>query len=613
MFFDVPGRGLAGRAFQLLREVGFVALCVLTLGTVAPAQAAGAAAVAPGQDAGTLRMVARLEQIARETDPLDVRFLAGAQVPKLRAMLAARPELARDEAFRYRLAEALMNASRNAEARVEWEEVEALVLSPGSRATPATRINVRLNRAVTALREGEVLNCLSNHNADSCLLPIAGGGIHVWKEPSRQASGILQEMLVANPGDLAARWLLNLAAMTLGDYPQGVPARWLIPESAFASEIAFPRFREIAPAVGLGVEDISGGSAIEDFDGDELLDVAVTSIGLSDPMHLFRNLGNGQFAERTRDAGLGGMTGGLNLVQADYDNDGDVDLLVLRGAWMGEHGRHPNSLLRNRGDGTFDDVTEAAGLLSFHPTQTAVWFDFDGDGWLDLFIGNESQVGRSRHPNELYWNQGDGTFREMAAKAGVSGMGFVKGVASGDFNNDGRPDLYLSILGGRNRLYRNDGPKGAGGVAEGWVFTEVAEAAGVAEPLWSFPCWFFDYDNDGWEDLWVSGYRISSVGDVAADVLGLPHDGVRMRLYRNQGNGTFRDVSTETRLNRLVHTMGCNFGDLDNDGWLDFYAGTGDPDLITLMPNRMFRNGEGRVFQDVTTAGGFGHLQKGHG
>jgi hypothetical protein len=103
------------------------------------------------------------------------------------------------------------------------------------------------------------------------------------------------------------------------------------------------------------------------------------------------------------------------------------------------------------------------------------------------------------------------------------------------------------------------------------------------------------------------------VGDVAADYLGLPHTGERARLYRNLGDGTFTNLTKAARLDRLLHTMGCNFGDLDNDGWLDFYLGTGDPDLLTIIPNRMFRNAGGRFFQDVTTAGGFGHLQKGHG
>jgi len=141
----------------------------------------------------------------------------------------------------------------------------------------------------------------------------------------------------------------------------------------------------------------------------------------------------------------------------------------------------------------------------------------------------------------------------------------------------------------------------------------VAAVAGVTEPVFSFPCWFWDYDNDGWPDIFVAGYRIRDVGDVAADYLGLPNEAERPRLYHNNRDGTFTDVTRPTGLYRVIHAMSGNFGDLDNDGWLDFYTGTGDPSLATLIPNRMFRNDGGRHFQEVTTSGGFGQLQKGHG
>jgi hypothetical protein len=163
-------------------------------------------------------------------------------------------------------------------------------------------------------------------------------------------------------------------------------------------------------------------------------------------------------------------------------------------------------------------------------------------------------------------------------------------------------------------LLRNDGPQSPDKSPTGkWKFTDVATAAGVREPLQSFPTWFFDYDNDGWLDIFVCGYAVRDVGDVAADYLGLPTKAERPRLYHNNHDGTFTDVTREAHLDRVLIAMAGNFGDLDNDGYLDFYLGTGDPDLSTLVPNRMFRNADGKVFQDVTTSGGFGHLQKGHG
>ncbi|HXI52890.1 MAG TPA: CRTAC1 family protein [Candidatus Saccharimonadales bacterium] len=562
----------------------------------------------------TVRMAERLEQIARTTHPMEVRFQAAGQVVTLRNLFAVQPEKTNDPALRFQLAESLLNSGRNLESLAEFKDFERSQALRGTPLSGENKLNVRLNEALCHLREAERINCLSNHNADSCLLPLRDGGIHRWQESSRQAIQVLTNLLVEFPDNLAARWLLNVAAMTVGDYPAKVPARWLIPPAVFASDVPFPRFRDIAPGLGLAPNELSGGSVVDDFDGDELLDVMVTSIGLHDQMHFYRNNGDGTFTERTREAGLLGLVGGLNMVTADFDNDGWLDVLVLRGAWMKEEGRYPNSLLRNRGDGTFADVTEQAGLLTLHPKQTAAWFDFDGDGWLDLFVGNETIPGGPLHPCELYRNQGNGTFKEIAKISGVTVRNYVKGVVAGDFNNDGRPDLYVSILGAPNRLFRNDGPRDAKlGGNGGWIFTDVAEEAGVTEPINSFPCWFFDYDNDGWQDIFVSGYKIKNVGDVAADYLGLPHTGAKARLYRNRGDGTFSNVTAQVKLDRVLHAMGSNFGDLDNDGWLDFYLGTGDPDLLTVIPNRMFRNAEGRVFQDVTTAGGFGHLQKGHG
>jgi hypothetical protein len=312
-----------------------------------------------------------------------------------------------------------------------------------------------------------------------------------------------------------------------------------------------------------------------------------------------------------------GETGGLNLVLTDYNNDGRPDILVLRGGWWGKQGKYPLSLLRNNGvkngQVTFEDVTEQAGLMSLHPTQTAAWADFDNDGWLDLFVGHESKPD-DLNPSQLFHNNHDGTFTEMAGASGLANLGFVKGVAWGDFNNDGRPDLYISVKGGHNYLFRNDGPlhKGAS-TSRGWKFTDVAHAAGVDHHQNSFTTWFFDYDNDGWPDIFVAGYSFGSPQDVGAFEISHPYHAETPRLYRNKHDGTFEDVTTRVRLDRAILPMGANFGDLDNDGWLDIYLGTGESSYQALLPNRMFRNDRGIVFQDVTTSGGFGNLQKGHG
>lgn len=419
------------------------------------------------------------------------------------------------------------------------------------------------------------------------------------------ATSIYQRILDAYPNDLKSRWLLNIAYMNMGQYPNDVPLDKRIPEKFFKSKTT-RTFKDIAIPLGLDVQGISGSVCMEDFTGDGNLDLFMTSYGLSDPVHFFVNNGDGTFSEKTKEANLQGIVSGLNTVHADYDNDGDRDVLVLRGAWL-EGGTHPNSLLRNNGDATFTDVTTDAGLLSFHPTQTAAWADFNGDGWLDVYIANESFAGKNRHPNELYKNNGDGTFTNVSAQLGVDYIGYYKGSTWGDINNDRYPDLYISNMSGNNVMLLNDG---------GQRFTDIALSAWLVRPEYSFPTWFFDYDHDGLEDLVVAGYSIDLNQDAAGDLLReyrgeLPTDDC-FRLYKNKGDVTFEDVTKEVGLLKTTFAMGCGFGDLDNDGWLDFYLGTGKPDLRALVPNRMFKNIEGRRFEEVTMSG-FAHIQKGHG
>ena len=134
----------------------------------------------------------------------------------------------------------------------------------------------------------------------------------------------------------------------------------------------------------------------------------------------------------------------------------------------------------------------------------------------------------------------------------------------------------------------------------------------MGQPVHSFGTMFFDYDNDGWLDLLVLGYYTDTLADIPAFHLGLPNKTEVPRLYHNNGDGTFRDVTHEMGLDRVILPMGFGCGDLDNDGFMDCYFGTGAPEYETLLPNRMFRNAGGKQFQDVTVSGGFGQLQKGH-
>jgi hypothetical protein len=549
-------------------------------------------------------MVGRLARQAQGATAKDDPYESPKVVASLRAAIANTQHPAQKALLRFRLAENLMNGGDPAGALAEVAALRELKLVEQKLAPPQLNVALLDLQAMAHLRQGEQDNCVAMHNAESCLLPLAGGGIHSKPAGSTAAMASFAQLLEVDPNP-GAHWLLNVAAMTVGAYPQGVPKRWRIDPAVFASEHDIGRFHNVAGRVGVDTRGLAGGSVMEDFDGDGLLDLMSSSWGMSDPLVLLHNVGDGRFEDRS--AQLAGLIGGINLSTADVDNDGDIDVFVVRGAWRPTGA--PNSLLLNQGDGTFVDATEAAGLLTNHPNHTAAWADFDGDGHIDLFVGSEA--GRSGpQPSELFRNNGDGTFTDVASWLNDPVLGFVKGAAWGDVDNDGRPELFVARLNGRNLLFHNDGPTPDGG----WGFTESGVAAGVAEPKAAFATWFWDYDNDGWQDLFVAAFEEeNNPGGTAAIYLGLPNQAQVPRLYRNRGDGRFEDVTKAVGLDRVPLVMGANFGDLDNDGWLDLYLGTGDPNLRSLVPNRMFRNAGAARFQDVTTSGGFGHLQKGHG
>ncbi|MEO9071154.1 MAG: CRTAC1 family protein, partial [Ginsengibacter sp.] len=232
--------------------------------------------------------------------------------------------------------------------------------------------------------------------------------------------------------------------------------------------------------------------------------------------------------------------------------------------------------------------------------------------WLDVFIGNETTPGEEPNPCELYINNKNGTFTEVAAKAGCAITQFVKGVTSGDYNNDGLTDIFISTLNGNKILLKNETVKG-GPVK----FVDVSKEAGLTNNLSrTFPTWFFDYDNDGWLDILVCGYEFTGTLATYAGaeaIGGAVNNAGKVFLFRNNHDGTFEDVSAKVGLNKIAFAMGCNFGDIDNDGYLDFYLGTGNPSFKSVVPNKLFKNMDGKSFLDVTTSARVGNLQKGHG
>lgn len=481
---------------------------------------------------------------------------------------------------------------------------------------------------VAHMRAGEIASCLTRPSEESCIFPLHGTGIWPIKDEAVLAERYLREALEASPGDPGLRWLLALSQGVQGTYPNGIAEEDLVPMLSMTGETEdVPSFRNLAVALGVEEDDLAGSVAIDDFDNDGFLDIITISYDPNDHVRYFHADGEGGYEDWTERAGLKGQSGGLNITHADYNNDGRLDLLVLRGAWYLDSGYQRNSLLRQEADGSFTDVTVEAGMASEHPTLAAAWADIDLDGDLDLYLGNEriNTMGKGKGaseakqglaakedhaPCELYLNNGDGTFTEIAEQAGVQNWRFTRGTSFGDYDNDGYPDLVVSNLSTANRLYRNNGDN---------TFTDVAETPALQmlqEPKRAFGSWWIDANNDGNLDLFVVGYPLTDkVNDVIADRYGMDR-GKRVdpcALYIGDGKGGFVDGTQDWNLDRVHLVMGANIGDIDADGWMDMYLGTGAPSLEIMVPNVMFKNDGGQRFLDATTASGLGHLHQGHG
>jgi len=376
------------------------------------------------------------------------------------------------------------------------------------------------------------------------------------------------------------------------------------------------KFTDVTLAAGLTRKGYSMGVAVADFDNDGWQDLYVTGYGGN---VLYRNLGNCKFEDVTEKAGvrLGGYSTGA--AWGDYDRDGYVDLFVprylqvdidkltkydsklcdFRGVTMEcarrGHTGESDFLLRNRGDGTFEDVSKKAGVSDpgHYLGMQGIWADYDNDGWPDLYVTNDGG------PNYLYHNKHDGTFEEVALQAGAAlslegqeraGMG----VDFGDFDRDGRLDIFVTNFSEEpDALFWNQGEKG---------FTDIAASAGVARPSFQPVGWgaaFFDMDNDGWLDLIVANGHVYPQMDLVEG--GAPFR-EPLLLFRNKHDRTFEDVTTLAGLDRLppASRRGLAVGDVNNDGKLDIVLlNIGEPP--TLLINRTQSSHHAVLFHLVGT------------
>jgi hypothetical protein len=400
-------------------------------------------------------------------------------------------------------------------------------------------------------------------------------------------------------------------------------------------------FEEIARKAGLDftlrnaaqgqyrqVELMPGGVAALDYNNDGCMDIYFTNgadltslrkTGVEYRNRLFRNNCNSTFTDVTEEAGVAGEGYSMGVAVADFDNDGFADIFVT--------GVNRNILYRNRGNGTFEDVTRKARVGGIDPKKgklwsvSAGWFDYDNDGLLDLFVSNyvqwdplkEQPCGPSGHrlychpdnyggtPNQLFHNNGDGTFTDVSQSSGIAEhVGKGMGISFADFDGDGFTDVFVANDSIRNFLFRN---KGNG------TFEEVGLPWGVAlsddgNAIAGMGSDFRDYDNDGRPDLFVTGM----VNDTYL-------------LFRNLGsNRYFTDNTNSSGLARLTRQLtgwGIGLFDFDNDGWKDlFFANSHFPQLNrylgtdSKLANSLFRNlGDGR-FADVSPGAGQGFQEK---
>ncbi len=359
------------------------------------------------------------------------------------------------------------------------------------------------------------------------------------------------------------------------------------------------RFTDVTHASGIAAPGYGQGVASGDFDNDGWVDLYVTEFG---PNRMWRNLGDGTFADVSDQTGTADPLWGVPASFVDFDRDGWLDLAVANYVnftvetnvrchhqerqtqiycdpvdYLGE----PDRLYRNQGDGTFADVTISAGLAdAFGPGLGIATADVDHDGWVDIFVANDQAE------NQLWMNQGDGTFQNRALMAGVAlGTGGEDkadmGVDFGDFDNDGDEDLVITELTGQgSTLYVNDGTG---------LFEDLAAQTGIQQPslpYTGFGTAWFDVDGDGWLDV------LAVNGPVLLDREPTPDDPLPLdqqnQLFRNLGNGQFEDVTDRagTVFELSEVSRGAAFGDIDNDGDTDVLV-TNAAGPVRLLVNQV--------------------------
>lgn len=331
-------------------------------------------------------------------------------------------------------------------------------------------------------------------------------------------------------------------------------------------------------SAGAGIENGRGNTGVvaADFDNDGFTDLFLNGDGgileavPTSPVVLYRNNGDGTFRDVTTASGIVGPPTGVSAAAADVDNDGFLDLYITAAGSLVTQTQHANRLYRNNRDWTFTDVSAAAGVGSALGALAALFSDYDGDGWIDLLVGNGNEIHFAPTPSELYRNRGDLTFANVAAPAGLAKPGYWMGFATADYDSDGTLDLFVTNLGADtgnpHALYRGNGDG---------TYTDVAAAAGAADFPFAWGCAFKDFDNDGHADLFFAG--------------ALPGLDANPGVFLfNDGRGRFTDRTASSPIDlRRTYPSGVASGDYDGDGFEDLVImQEAEPGRPVLLRNR---------------------------
>jgi hypothetical protein len=340
-------------------------------------------------------------------------------------------------------------------------------------------------------------------------------------------------------------------------------------------------FTDVTGSAGLHGTGFNFGVPIwGDFNNDGNLDLLVDNY-FREPPYLYQNNGDGTFTDIFPTSGINGGGDRQGSAWVDFDNDGDLDLSYIKGASGARNlGRKKDELYRNRGNGQFRNIAEQAGVTNtFGRGRGVACGDYNNDGFPDLLIAN------FRTDLVLYRSNGDGTFVDVTASARLGGLQYTECVFA-DYNNDGFPDIFCTVTYPHpsfleDILLKNNGDE---------TFTNVSNRAGILPLINGRAVAWGDYDNDGDLDLFISR--------------GTKEGPVKPTLYRNNGDGTFTEVTDQAGLGAVTNSRAATWGDFNNDGYLDLYVVNSGSDPVGKDANQLYRNNKDGTFTDVARPAG---------